>query len=136
MPIAAGQHGGVLADEILGRHVVLVLAFADRGDRHSRQGVDLPSRRAARRRRDPWPASICVEHLADDEDFFLGDAEQIVVVGGPLDDRPGGAVQVGRFVDDDRRIARPGHDRPLARLFMAALATAGPPVTQISLMPR
>ena len=31
---AAGQHGRVLADEILGRHVVLVFAFADRGDRH------------------------------------------------------------------------------------------------------
>ena len=26
----------------------------------------------------------------------------------------GGAVEIGRFVDDDRRIARPGDDRPLA----------------------
>ena len=80
--------------------------------------------------------SIAIEHLADDEHFLLGDAEQIVVVGGALDDRTGGAVQVGRFVDDDGRIARPGDDCPLARLFMAALATAGPPVTQISLTPR
>ena len=29
---------------------------------------------------------------------------------------PGGAVQVGRFVDDDGRIARPGDDRPLRLL--------------------
>ena len=26
----------------------------------------------------------------------------------------GGAVEIGRFVDDDRRIARPGDDGPLA----------------------
>ena len=50
----------------------------------------------------------------DDEDFFLGDAQQVVVVGRAGDDGPGGAVEVGRFVDDDRRIARPGDDGPLA----------------------
>ena len=30
----------------------------------------------------------------------------------PDDDRLGGVVQAGRGVDDDRRIARPGDDRP------------------------
>ena len=94
--------------------VVLVVPFADRGDRHLGQRVDLagvqphgagPLHRGHHR----------VEDLVDDEDFLLGDAEQIVVVRAALDDRAGGAVEIGRFIDDDRRIARPGDDRPLAR---------------------
>ena len=76
-----------------------------------------------------------VEDLLDGEDFLFADAEQVVVVGGPLDDRAGGVFQVGRFVDDDRRIARAGDDRPfLAR--SAARATPGPPVTTSSRTPR
>ncbi len=61
-------------------------------------------------------ASIASNTLADDEDFLLGDAEQVVVVGAAVNDRPGGVVEIGRLVDDDRRIARPGDDRPLADL--------------------
>ena len=68
----------------LAGHVVLVLAFADRGDGHFRQGVDLagvqphgagPLHRGQHR----------VEHFGDDEHFFLGDAEQIVVVRSRLE---------------------------------------------------
>ena len=57
-----------------------------------------------------------VEYLLDGEDLLLGDAEQVVVVGAALDDAAGGAVEVGRFIDDDGRIARPGDDRPLRLL--------------------
>ena len=48
--------------------------------------------------------------------MFVGDAEQVVVEGGTLDDRAGGAVEVGGFIDDDGRIARPGDDCPLGLL--------------------
>ena len=61
-------------------------------------------------------ASISSKTLGDDEDFLLADAEQVVVVRAALDDRAGGAVEVGRLVDDDRRIARPGDDRPACAL--------------------
>ena len=81
-------------------------------------------------------ANILSNTVADDEHFFLGDAEQIVVVRAALDDASRGAIQIGRFIDDHRRIARPGDDRPLASFSCAARATAGPPVTQISFMPR
>ena len=57
-----------------------------------------------------------VEHLLDDEHLLLGDAQEVVVVAAALDDRPGGAIEVGGFVDDDGRVARPGDDRPLRLL--------------------
>ena len=47
------------------------------------------------------------------EDFLLADAQKIVVVGRAGDDGTGGVVQVGGFIDDHRRIARPGDDGPL-----------------------
>ena len=59
-------------------------------------------------------AIISSKTLGDDEDFLLGDAEQVVVVRAALNDAAGGVVEIGRFVDDDRRIARPGDDGPLA----------------------
>jgi mannose/fructose/N-acetylgalactosamine-specific phosphotransferase system component IIC len=37
--------------------------------------------------------------------LLLGDAQEIIVVGAALDDASRGAVEVGGFVDDDRRIA-------------------------------
>ena len=79
------------------------------------QGVDLGavSRTAPAR---SIAAIMRVEDLFDDEDFLFGDAQQVVVVGAALDDRAGGAIQVGRFIDDDRRIARPGDDRPFRLL--------------------
>ena len=36
-----GQHGRILADEVLGSHVVLVSPFAHAGDGHLGEGVDL-----------------------------------------------------------------------------------------------
>ncbi len=54
-----------------------------------------------------------IEDAGDGEDFLLADAQQVVVVGAAGDDRPGGVVQVGGFIDDDRRIARPGDDGSL-----------------------
>ena len=57
-----------------------------------------------------------VEDVGDGEDLLLADAEQVVVERRPLDDRLRGVLEAGRRVDDDRRIARPRHDRPpLAR---------------------
>ena len=61
-----------------------------------------------------------VEDAGDDEHFLLGDAQQVVVVRAAVNDAAGGVVEIGRFIDDDRRIARPGDDRPLA-------ATSAPP---------
>ena len=54
-----------------------------------------------------------VEDLGDGEDLLLADAEQVVVERRPGDDRLGGVLEAGGRVDDDRRIARPGDDRPL-----------------------
>ena len=112
-PIACGQHRRVFADEVLVGDVVLVLALADRGDRQLRELVDL-------RRVEPHGAVALegghqlVARRRDAEHFLLGDAQQVVVVGGALDDALRGVVEVGRFVDDDRRIAGAGDDRPLA----------------------
>ncbi len=54
-----------------------------------------------------------VEDAFDAEDLFFADAKQVVVERAPFDDRSGGVVQAGGFIDDDRRIAGPGDDRPL-----------------------
>ncbi len=54
---AGGQHGGVLAEEILAGHVVALVAFADLRD--GRCGVSRSTsaeRSAAPRRLAPWPA--------------------------------------------------------------------------------
>ena len=61
-------------------------------------------------------AISAIENLLDGEDLLLGDAQQVVVVGAALDDAAGGAIEVGRFIDHHRRIARPGDDRPLGLL--------------------
>ena len=109
-----GKNGGVLADEVLAGHLVAVGPFAGPDNRLCRQRVDL-------RGIEPGGASPPhrlhhpVEHTRHDEHLLLGDAEEIVVVGGAGDDRPRGPVEVGRLVDDDRRIAGAGDDRPLAR---------------------
>ncbi len=50
----------------------------------------------------------------DDECFFLVGADDVVVERCAEHDVAAGLVQIGRFIDDDRRVARPGADRPLA----------------------
>ena len=86
---AAGQHGRVLADEVLGRARRACRRLRRRvADGHLGQGLDLAGR-------EPHGAGPLhggqhgVEHLLDDEHFLLGDAQQVVVVGGALDDRRG-----------------------------------------------
>ncbi len=56
-----------------------------------------------------------VEDAIDAEDLLFADAQKVVVVGGSFDDRRRGVLQAGGFIDHDRRISRPGDDRPLAR---------------------
>ena len=57
---------------------------------------------------------ICVEDRGHDKDLLLGDAQQVVVVGGSGNDRASGAIQIGRLVDDDRRITGTGDDGTFA----------------------
>jgi hypothetical protein len=128
-PGAAGQYGGVLAHEVLGRRVVPVVADLD--DRVAKSVRRSRGRSTAPHRPAPSLPSSASKTLIDDEHFLLGDAQQVVVVRGALDDAAGGAVQVGRFVDHHRRIAGPGNDRPLAAVQRRS-SHAGPPVTQIS----
>ena len=106
-----GQERSVLADEILAGGVVLVVAHLD--DRAGGQLSDLvrvqldgpsPTHRGKHR----------IEHRVDDEHFLLCDAQQVVVVGGSLNDAAGRVVQVCRFVDDHGRVARAGDDRSFA----------------------
>ena len=54
-----------------------------------------------------------IEDAVDGEDFLLTDAEQVVVVGCPFDDRSGRVFDVGCFVHHDRRITGTGDDGPL-----------------------
>ena len=54
-----------------------------------------------------------IEDRIDSEDFLFGDAQQVVVIGPTLNDAPCGTVEIGRLVDDDRRITRSGDDWPV-----------------------
>ena len=84
----------------------------------------LPLENAALVRASIWPAvrriaavpghrlGQRVEDLGHGEDLLLADAEQVVVERSADDDRLGGVLQAGGRVDDDRRIARAGDDRP------------------------
>ncbi len=106
-----GQEARVFADEVFASRVVLVVAHFD--DRLAGQLGDLCrvefNRAGASHRRHHR-----VEDAFDDEDFLFGDAQQVVVVRTPLDDALGGVVQIGRLVDDHRRVARAGNDRSFA----------------------
>ena len=108
-----GQHHRILAEKILGRSVVFVLAFADLDDRVLRERFDLagvqPHRAGPLHR-----LQHAVENAGDNENFFFGDAQQIVVVGPAANNASGGVVEIGRFIDDNGWIARTGDDCPLA----------------------
>src|SRR5882672_11046841 len=54
-----------------------------------------------------------VENGSDRKDLFLPDAQQIVVVSGPGDDRAGGVVQVRGFIYHYRGITRSGDNSAL-----------------------
>ncbi len=54
-----------------------------------------------------------VEDRRDGENLLFANAKEVVVVTAADDDGAGGVVEVGRFIDHDRRIARPGNDGPL-----------------------
>ena len=109
------EERGVLAEQILTGHPVAMGALARHHDGPLGQCVHLVAV-------EPQGAGLLhrrhhpVEHAGHHEHLLLADAEEIVVVGRARDDRPGGVVEVGRIVDDDRRIAGAGHDRPLGRL--------------------
>src|SRR5690606_23326799 len=55
-----------------------------------------------------------VKHAIDNEDFLFADAQQIVVVRTAANDRLSRSIEIGRFINDDRWIARAGDDRALA----------------------
>ena len=76
---------------------------------HLREGLDLPRIEFI---------SIVLDHLplelvgdgSDGKDLLLADAENVVVEAAPVDDVACGLGQIGRFIDDHRRIARAGDD--------------------------
>ncbi len=72
-----------------------------------------------------------VKHAGDYEDFFLGDTQQVVVVGSALNDASSSEIQIRRLIDHHRRVSGPATTARLP-LLRAARATAGPPVTQIN----
>ena len=89
---------------------MLVFPLADLRDGNLRQAIDFVGREADGS--GPFHGGHhLVEDLGHHEDFLFGDAEQVVVVGGPADDGPGGPIQLGRLVDHHGGIARTGHDR-------------------------
>jgi hypothetical protein len=67
-----------------------------------------------------------IEDGIDDENFFFRQAKEVVVVSAAQNHRASRAVEVGRFVDDDRRVPRPGDDGAL-RLRHRGFRDAGAP---------
>ena len=57
-----------------------------------------------------------IEDRFDDEDFFFRTAEQVIVERTAENDRLRGTVEIGRFVDHDRRITGAGDNRSLGLL--------------------
>ena len=57
-----------------------------------------------------------IGNLFQGEHFLLTDAEQIIIVGGTQDDIARNPIQIGRFIHQHWRIARPGADGTLAAL--------------------
>ena len=57
-----------------------------------------------------------IKNLFYSKDFFFTDAQEVVVIGRPLDDRRGGVFEAGCFIDNHRRITWSGDDRLLAAL--------------------
>ena len=103
-----GKEGGVLADEFL---VDMRLAVIAALERRLGESFDLTGREPK--------ATVAshglderIEDLGHGEDLLLADAEQVVVERAAHDDRLGRVVQAGRAIDDDRGIARSGHDGP------------------------
>ena len=72
-------------------------------------------------------AHVCqqlVHDTLDRDDFFFVDAHDVVVEGSAGDDVAGGVLEVGRRIDNDRRIAGPGANRTLAAGHCLAHDTA------------
>ena len=55
-----------------------------------------------------------VGHRRHHKNFFLADAQQVVVERRALDDALRRAIQIGRLIHHHRRIARPARDHALA----------------------
>ncbi len=51
-----------------------------------------------------------IENGGNGKDFLFADTKEIVVIGRAGDDGTRGIVEIGRFIDNHRRIARPGND--------------------------
>jgi hypothetical protein len=57
-----------------------------------------------------------VENRFHDEHFLLSNTQQVVVVCRALDDATGRSIEVGRFIDNYRRVAWTGDNRSLAAI--------------------
>ena len=108
-----GQLGGVLSEQFFACCVMLVGSLSDDLQGGSRQAIDLGLIES-----DRTGTAHCIHHriedAVDDEDFFFGDAQQVVIVRGTLDDASGGQIQIGGFIDDHRWIAWSGDDGAFA----------------------
>ena len=106
-----GQHGSILADEILVDHQ-LFLAVAGRRERLLGQSCDLFSVQL----NGLVPCHDLhqlIENGGDGKDFLFPDTKEIVVIGRAGDDGARGIVEIGRFIDNHRGISRPGDDGAL-----------------------
>ena len=115
LPAARASTAASLPMKSLFATSCFVLALADRGDGRLRQA----SISAAFEPHGAGPlhgGHQSIEDLLDDEDLLLRRCTAGCCRRRRLDDAAGGAIEVGRFVDDHGRIARPGHDRPLRLL--------------------
>ncbi len=92
---------------------MLIGAFADQMHCRLRQAIDFRTSQANGPRLFHG-RHHGVEYGIDDKDFFLRDAQQIVIEGGAIDDAAGGSIEVGRLIDDHGRIPRSRHNGSLA----------------------
>ena len=110
---ALSEHGGVFAEKIFRRSVMVVVTDLNDGD--AGELSDFGSVQSDGSTDSFHRAHHLIENRIDDEDFFLGDAQEIVIKRSTFDDAASCSLQVGSFVDDNGRISWSGNNRSLAR---------------------
>ena len=113
-PAALRQHGGVLADQVLVHVELAVLRSGCEGA--PRQRLDLRGVQHEAAVRAPSASSACRRRSSTAKTCFSPMHSRLLSYAAALDDRRRPrSSRSGRLIDDDRRIARPGDDRPLLR---------------------
>ncbi len=103
------EFDGVLAEQFFAWSEVFICPFSDDLEGCAGQSIDFGGLESH-----STSAGHCIHHRVenaiDDEDFFFGDAQKVIVVGRALDDATRCEVEVCCFVDDDRWVSWSGDD--------------------------